>query len=345
MGIRIGPFGQLKDGREAELITLTNQKGESVSLTNFGAHIVSILVRDRGGALGEVCLGQDNAQAYAARNIGYMGGTIGRYANRIGGSSFDMDGVRYSVSANEGANSLHGGRDGFDQKLWKYETDKNSVLMRYTSPDMEEGYPGELRCEVRFSFDDESRLTIEYSAVSDRDTQVNLTNHAYFNLSEGEDIRSHSLQILADQVLEVNEELIPTGRMLDVAGTPFDLRKPSPVAEAWEKPAHPMFDGAKGFDVAYVLGRSEGLRKAAVLLCDETGREMSVLTDQVGIQCYSGQGLDCAGRGGRHYGPFAGLALETQRHPDTPNHPNFGSARLKAGEEYRAVTVYAFAVR
>lgn len=345
MSVQISPFGQTKDGRRAELITIFNGKGESVSLTNFGAHIVSIKVLDKSGALGEACLGQDSAEAYAQRDIGYMGGTIGRYANRIGGSSFEMNGRRYGVYANEGANSLHGGKDGFDQKLWSYETSENSVLMRYTSSDMEEGYPGELKAEVRFSFDDASRLSIDYGAETDRDTQISLTNHAYFNLGSGRDILSHSLQIFGDEILEVDAELIPTGKMLPVEGTLFDLRQPEVIGNAWKKPAHPMFEGAKGFDVAYVLHQGKGLRKAAVLACAESGREMTVLTDLPGIQCYTGQGLNCTGRGGKKYEAFGGVALETQQHPDTPNHANFGSALLKAGEKYRTTTVYAFNVK
>lgn len=343
MSVEIRPFGHDRQGRNAELITLTNKKGESVSLTNFGAHIVSVKVLDNQGAIGEVCLGQDSADSYTARDIGYMGGTIGRYANRIGGASFVMNGKRFRVGANEGANSLHGGREGFDQKLWSYETDENSVVMRYTSPDMDEGFPGELKTELRFSFDDEARLTIEYSAASDRDTQISLTNHAYFNLGD-RDVLGHSLRIRADRVLEVNGELIPTGKMLPVEGTPFDLRESSLVGDAWKKPAHPMFEGAKGFDVAYVLDERRELREVAELSCALSGRRMKVLTDLPGVQCYSGQGLSCLGHGGRPYRAFAGLALETQQHPDTPNHPGFGSALLKAGERYRTTTVYAFSV-
>ncbi len=345
MGVSIRPFGLDPQGNAVDLITITNARGESIGLSNYGAHIVSIKVCDRKGEIGEVSLGQESAEGYARRDIGYMGGTIGRYANRIGGAAFEMDGTRFQVTPNEGNNTLHGGTDGFNRKLWAYEIKEGKVITRYTSPHMEEGFPGELKAQVSFSFDDEANLEIEYKAVSDRDTQVNLTNHAYFNLGYGQDILSHTLQIKADELLEVDEELIPTGRLLPVSDTPFDARQSFVIGDAWKRPKHPMFEGAKGFDAAYVLHKASGLREAAVLYAPDSGRQMSVLTDLPGIQCYSGQGLDCPARGGGRYKAFSGIALETQQHPDTPNHPHFGSTRLRTGDEYTAKTVYAFSVK
>lgn len=345
MSVKVQPFGFDPNNRKAALIIITNAKGESISLTNFGAHLVSVKVLDRRGNIGDICLGQDSAEDYVSRDIGYMGGTIGRYANRIGGAGFEMNGMRYRVTANEGNNTLHGGLDGFDQRLWSYETDENSVAMRYTSPHMEEGFPGEMKTKVVFSFDDEARLMIKYHAICDRDTQVSLTNHAYFNLGYGGDILSHTLRINSGCILEVDGELIPTGEILSVAGTPFDLREAVSVGDGWQKPGHPMFEGAKGYDVAYVLDEGEGVREAAVLYSPDSGRQLNVLTDLPGIQCYSGQGLDCPAKGGGRYKAFAGIALETQQHPDTPNHPNFGSTLLKAGDEYKTTTVYAFSVK
>lgn len=345
MSVTVLPFGCDPQGKQADLIVLSNTKGESVGLTNFGAHIVSVKVLDKEGNLGEVCLGQDSAEGYARRDIGYMGGTVGRYANRIGGAAFEMDGIRYPITANEGRNTLHGGRDGFDQKLWAYETGDNSVTMRYTSAHMEEGFPGELSTQVVFCFDEQANLRIDYKASSDRDTQVSLTNHAYFNLGHGTDILTHTLQIKGNSFLDVDGELIPTGKVLPVEGTPFDAVRPVAVGGAWKKPSHSMFEGAKGFDVAYVLFEEAGLREAAVLYAPDSGRQMTVLTDLPGIQCYSGQGLDCPGHGGQRYGAYAGIALETQQHPDTPNHPGFGSTRLRAGDEYKTATVYTFSIR
>ncbi|NLC32859.1 MAG: galactose mutarotase [Clostridiales bacterium] len=344
MSITITPFGQTPQGERADLITVTNKKGESASFTNFGAHIVSIKVQDKFGNLGEVCLGQDDAAQYARSDIGYMGGTIGRYGNRIAGAQFELNGKVYHLYANDGANTLHGGQFGFDQKLWEYELSDNSILMYYTSPDMEEGFPGELKVQVRFHFDEESQLSIDYEAISDQDTQVNLTNHAYFNLGHGEDILNHTLQIDADDFVEVDDDLIPTGELQPVEGTVYDLRQPVLLGEALKRRDHDMFLSAKGFDAAFVLNEKE-FHQAAVLQAPDTGRSMKVWTDQPGVQCYSGQGLNCSGHDGIMYGPYAGIALETQQHPDTLHHPTFGSTLLKAGDLYKTKTVYAFSAQ
>ena len=344
MSITIIPFGQAPQGERADLITITNARGESASFTNFGAHLVSIKVLDKSGNLGEVCLGQDDASQYARSDIGYMGGTIGRYGNRIAGAKFELNGETYQLFANNGPNTLHGGQFGFNQKLWDYELSDNSILMYYTSPNMEEGFPGELKVQIRFRFDEESQVSIEYEAKSDQDTQVNLTNHAYFNLGNGEDILNHTLQITADAFVEVDEELIPTGELAPVDGTVYDLRQPVMLSKAMKRQDDDMFVAANGFDVGFVLN-GHGLREAAVLQAEDTGRSMKVLTDQPGIQCYSGQGLNCSGHGGMMYGSYDGIALETQAHPDTLHHPDFGSTLLKAGDLYKTTTVYAFSAQ
>lgn len=343
MRVDIRPFGKDPAGQPADLITLTNARGESVSLTNFGGHIVSLMVLDRAAKLGEVCLGQDSAEDYARRDIGYMGGTIGRYGNRIGGAAFTLNGEEYPLYANDGRNTLHGGKEGFNRKLWAYQVEDNSVVMRYTSPHMEEGYPGELKVTVRFTFSEQAELRIDYRATTDRDTQLNLTNHAYFNLGDSPDILGHTLWIDADQVIEVDGELIPTGAMLPVEGTPYDLRTPQPLGEAMQREDNAMFAAAKGFDIGYVLNGS-GMRQIARLHDPDSGRVMTVSTDQPGVQCYSGQGFNCGGRAGHRYCAYAGIALETQQHPDTLHQPAFGSTLLKAGDVYQTATVYAFSV-
>ncbi len=325
----------------ADLITLTNSRGESVSLCNYGAHIVSVRVLDQTGQLGEVCLGQDTLAGYAIGDKGYMGATIGRYGNRIAGAGFEMDGIRYLLHANNGPNTLHGGREGFDKRRFSYTLGEGSVTMRYVSPHLEEGFPGNLDTQVTFSFNDQAELRIDYHAVSDQDTQINLTNHVYFNLGDGADILDHHLQILADRVVEVDDALIPTGHLIPVEGTPFDLRQPQLLKDMMARTDNAMFNNAKGFDIGYVL-QGEGMREIATFSLEDTGRTMRVLTDQPGVQCYSGQMFNCSGRGGRHYGPYAGLALETQQHPDTVHHPAFGSTRLQAGDVYQTSTVYAF---
>jgi aldose 1-epimerase len=347
MSVSVTFFGTTPHGHLVDWITLTNTIGASVSFINFGAHIVSIKVPDRKGSLGDVALGMDSLPEYIATGNGYMGATIGRYANRIAGASFMMNGQEYKLYANNGANTLHGGRKGFDKRLWSFETastaGEDSITMHYISPDMEEGYPGQLRVTVTFRWDDACRLRIDYSAVADKDTIVNLTNHSYFNLGPDHDIKSHSLQILGDKVIAAGEDLIPTGMMVPVENTPYDLRQPKRLGEVLTRSDDPMFVAAKGFDIGYVLpGRD--LREVAKLHDSGSGRMMKVLTDQPGVQCYSGQGFDCQGRGGVHYGPYAGIALETQQHPDTVHQPGFGDTTLRAGQVYRTSTVYAFSI-
>lgn len=337
--VRPMPAGEID--LSADLITLTNSRGESVSLCNYGAHIVSIRVLDKRGQIGEVCLGQDTLAGYVIGDKGYMGATIGRYGNRIAGASFEMDGISYLLHANNGPNTLHGGREGFDKRRFSYALGEGSVTMRYISPHLEEGFPGTLDTQVTFSFNDQAELRIDYHAISDQDTQINLTNHVYFNLGTDSDILNHRLQILADRVVEVDDALIPTGHMVPVDDTPYDLRQPQLLREMMARTDNAMFTAAKGYDIGYVL-QGEGMREIAALSLEDTGRVLRVLTDQPGVQCYSGQMFDCTGRGGMHYGAYAGLALETQQHPDTVHHPAFGSTRLQAGDTYSTSTVYAF---
>ncbi|MHC1785932.1 MAG: aldose epimerase family protein [Christensenellales bacterium] len=348
MGILVKPFGMTPDGEKADLITLSNRSGASVSLLSLGAHLVSVRVPDKAGRLKDVTLGMDSLAEYLETTKGYMGATVGRYANRIGGAAFTLNGKTYSLFANNGANTLHGGKIGFDKKLWRYETfsqgGRDSVRLSYTSPDMEEGFPGNMEVSVTFSWDDACQLRLDYGAASDQDTLVNLTNHAYFNLGDAPDIKGHTLQIAGDRIIAVGSNLIPTGEMKPVDGTPYDLRQAVLLGEALARTDDAMFVAVRGFDVGYVLPGS-GLREVARLHDPASGRLMKVLTDQPGVQCYSGQGFNCTGRGGVHYGPYAGLALETQQHPDSIHHPHFGDTTLRAGASYATSTIYAFEVQ
>ena len=337
--VRPMPAGEID--LSADLITLTNSRGESVSLCNYGAHIVSIRVLDKRGQIGEVCLGQDTLAGYVIGDKGYMGATIGRYGNRISGAAFTLNGEEYALYANDGCNTLHGGQEGFNRKLWAYEVEGNSVIMRYTSPDMEEGFPGALSVEVRFTFGEDAALRIDYLARTDKETHVNLTNHAYFNLAGEGSIRSHTLQVLADTVTATTEDLIPTGDFQPVAGTPYDLREPRLLGEALAQKGNAMFDSALGFDINYVL-RGEGFREVAVLAHPGSGRVLRVLTDQPGLQVYSGQGNEGEYKIPALSGSYTGIALETQHFPDSVNQPRFPSTVLKAGEEYKTRTVYRF---
>ncbi len=348
MSISKRPFGVDLIGRQMTLYTMTNRAGASVSVLDFGAHLVSIRVPGRDGKLSDVCLGYDSFEDYD-RKPSFLGATVGRYANRIGGAKFTLNGKTYPLFANDGANTLHGGREGFDKKWWKGETleadGEDAVIFTYVAHDMEEGFPGKMHVQVTFAWDDACRLTIRYLAQADKDTVINLTNHAYFNLAGEGTMLRHVLKVNADCVTDVDGGLIPTGEMLDVTGTPLDLRQGAVIGERIERQKeHRLLEGVNGFDCNYVL-KGEGLKEAGVLCDPESGRVMTVLTTEPGMQVYSGQGLNTAGRGGAEYGPYAGVALETQHFPDSPNKPAFPTTTLKAGDTYKSTTMYCFGVK
>lgn len=345
MSIVVSPFGRSPSGMPVHKITMTRQQ-ISVSLVDFGAHLASVICPDRTGKLGDVCLGFDNLTGYATHGHSYIGATVGRYANRIGGAAFTLNQKEYRLFANDGENTLHGGKEGFDKKLWTHQAEKmpsfDRVTMSYISRDGEEGFPGTLRVQVTFQLDDAARLTIAYTAESDLDTVVNLTNHAYFNLACKGDVLGHLIKIDADSVVETEDDLIPTGVLMPVGGTVYDLREVQRIGDVIvRKQEHPMFSATDGFDSCYVLN-GNGMRACAWVREPVSGRELTVYTDQPGLQFYSGQGLDCQGKGGVHYGAYAGLALETQHYPDSINQPAFPSTALKAGDVYRTKTIYQF---
>ena len=335
-------LGQDSLGRSDQLLHLQNDRGIRVTLSNFGARLISILSPDKNGQLADVCLGFDSLTDYQTRR-GYLGATVGRWANRIAGASFQLNGKTYALAANNGANTLHGGLEGFDKKFWDVVyADAQAVTFFYLSKDGEEGFPGSLRCQVRFSLDEAGRLAIAYEATCDQDTVLNLTNHAYFNLAGAGTIHDHLLQVHAQAVTEATPDLIPTGRLLPVAGTPYDLCKPTRLSDSLARVGEqPMFDSARGFDIHYVVDGS-GFREAAILHHPASGRVLRVFTDQPGMQVYTGQGLKGLGKGGREHLPYSGIALETQHHPDAVHQPHFPSTVLMAGEVFRSQTVYQF---
>ena len=348
MSITQKPFGIDQIGRQMTLYTMTNKLGASVSVLDFGAHIVSVKVPDRNGKLSEVCLGFDTLEEYDQKPS-FLGATIGRVGNRIGGAKFTLNGTEYTLFKNDGPNTLHGGREGFDKKWWRGETleadGEDTVIFTYVAHDMEEGFPGKLHVQVTFAWDDQCRLSIRYLSQSDNDTVVNLTNHSYWNLSDKDTMLDHTLLVNADCVTDVDEGLIPTGEFLAVGGTPLDLRAPKIIGDgvARRKECR-LIDAVDGYDVNYVLN-GEGMKEAGVLRDPDSGREMRVLTTEPGMQVYSGQGLNTTGHGGKVYGAYAGVALETQHYPDSPNHPNFPTITLKAGDTYQTTTIYAFSVK
>ncbi len=347
MSIQKSFFGRLPDGREASLYTLTAPDGSSAAVTDFGAHLVSVKVPDRNGTLAEVCLGFDCAEHYAVRG-GSIGASVGRYANRIGRGVFTLNGDTYHLYINNGENCLHGGKEGFDKRMFTAEPleKENTVVFSYVSPDMEEGFPGEMHLEIAFTWSPDHTLTIRYMASSSRDTVVNLTNHAYWNLNGSTDAKDQVLTVCSRRTTEVDDGLIPTGKILDISGTLLDLTGGRTVKEILSRAEESApVRLVNGLDFNYCLSDDPGLKEAARLYDPASGREMTVLTTEPAIQAYSGQGLCTDGHGGASYGPFAGIALETQHYPDSPNHPEFPTTVLKAGDTFASLTAYRFSVR
>ncbi len=352
MGITRRPFGITESGIPVELFTLENGGGMKASITNYGGTIVSISVPDRNGIFEDVCLGFDSLDGYLGIHP-YFGGIIGRYANRISNARFSLGGTDYNLSRNDGHNQLHGGSSGFDRKTWSAVIEGASgdqaLSLRYVSPDGEEGYPGALATKVAYSLDADGGLRIEYTATCDRDTVINLTNHAYFNLAgqNGSDILDHELLLRADFFTPVSESMIPTGKIEPVVDTPMDFRQPVSMGLRIREAYPQLRFGPGGYDHNWVLDRSgQGLELAARVRHPDSGRVLEVWTTEPAIQFYSGNYLDAAlrGKSGIAYGKHSGFCLETQHYPDSPNQPAFPSTVLKAGEVFRSTTVYRFRV-
>lgn len=350
MAIKTKPFGNLPDGRAVTLYTLVNAIGASVSVIDYGAIFTSIVVPDKDGKLADVALGFDNLPAYLGDHA-CMGDTVGRYGNRIALGRFTLDGKTIQLNCNDGANHLHGGFVGFSKKMWTAEQKpgkgEDSLVLRMTSPDGEENYPGTLDVTLTCTWDDACRLTLHYEAVTDKPTLCNLTNHTYFNLAGHAHgtVRDHVLTIESDATTAVGAGLIPTGELADVTGTPLDMRKGKLLGEGLDlAETCPALIEAGGYDHNFALRKGEAMGLAAHLVCPQTGRVMDVLTDQPGIQLYTACMTDVGGgKDGAHYGKYCGLCLETQHFPDSPNHPQFpGTTELRPGERYDTTTVYAF---
>ena len=327
------------DGRDVSLYTLKNTDGFEVVITNYGGAVVSLLAPDRDGSFGDIVLGFDTLEEYVQNPL-YFGGLIGRYANRIARGKFALDGVEYQLTQNDGVNHLHGGFRGFDKCVWevKEETSESSPVLHleYLSADGEEGYPGNLQANVTYALAG-NELRIDYTATTDRDTIVNLTNHSYFNLAGRGDILSHELTLNADAFTPVSEDLIPTGEVRAVANTAWDFRQGKRIGKD--------LAAAGGYDHNFVLRDWDKSLRPAVRLYEHTsGRVLEILTDQPGIQFYSGNFLDgsFAGKRGVVYNKYAALALEPQHFPDSPNHANFPSTVLRSGEVYRHTSLYRF---
>jgi len=342
-------FGKMPDGTAVEIYTLKDSKIEA-QITTYGGIIVSLKVPDRSGKPADIVLGFDDLDGYVYnfnhKGTAFFGALIGRYANRIAHATFMLDGQKYDLPKNDGDNSLHGGPHGFNNVVWKGRAIPNGVELTYLSKDGEAGYPGNLTAVVRYTLIDSS-LRIEYSATTDKDTVLNLTNHSYFNLTgHPTEILGHQLMLHASRFTPVDATLIPTGELRSVASTPFDFRKPTAIG-ARINGADEQLQRGHGYDHNWVLDGNGKLAEAAELYEPGSGRVMRVLTDQPGIQFYSGNFLDgtVKGKGGLSYQRRTGLCLETQHFPDSPNHPSFPSTELKPGEKFHSVTVFSFSAR
>ncbi|MDX5481516.1 MAG: galactose mutarotase [Hymenobacteraceae bacterium] len=345
MEIKKESFGAAPDGQEVHLYTLTNASGMTVKITNYGAIVTSIITPDREGNMGEVALGFDNVNGYVP-NDPHFGGIVGRYANRIAKGKFTLNGNTYTLATNNAPNHLHGGNTGFDRVVWIAEEvpSENAIRLTYVSKDGEEGYPGNLRAVVTYTLTDDNGLRIDYEATTDKATPVNLTNHSYFNLSAGQeqDILNHVVTINADQFTATDETLIPTGELKSVKGTPYDFTNPTRVGERIEN-----LQGY-GYDLNYVVRDGDkDLVHAATVEDPATGRMLEVYTTQPGIQLYTAYHLDgsLTGHNNTTYNRYAGLCLEAQHFPDSPNQESFPSAVIRPGEKYSETTVYKFGVK
>ncbi len=337
----VEPFGTLTSGESVERVRLSSPLLE-VEVMTFGARIISILAPDASGALGEVTLGLADLAAYE-NDRAYLGATIGRYANRIAGGRFMLDGRTCQVPPNEQPNALHGGTDGFDRRLWTLEVGTGAeVRMRRTSPDGEMGFPGDLDVTVTFSVVGRD-LSVEYEARTTQPTVVNLTNHTYLNLAGGGSVEEHRVTIDADHYLPVDDALIPTGEVASVDGSPFDLRETRRIGGRL-RVGHPQLRLARGYDHTFVLPPSDGPRRAARVEDPASGRAIELWTDRPGMQFYTGNFLDgtLVGRDGTTYRQTDACCLEPQHFPDAPNHPTFPSTVLRPNDVYRAYDVYRF---
>ncbi|HTC50181.1 MAG TPA: aldose epimerase family protein [Candidatus Aquilonibacter sp.] len=343
------PFGKMPDGTAVEIYTLTGGAYEA-RIATYGGVLVSFKGPDRNGKIADVLLGFDDLDGYVANFNGpanaFFDAIIGRYANRIAHGSFTLDGQKYSLPRNNGDNTLHSGPHGFNNVVWKAKPIPHGVELTYLSKDGEAGFPGNLTATVRYTLT-KGDLRIEYSATTDKNTVVNLTNHAYFNLAGQGDILNHQLTLHASHFTPVDSGLIPTGELRPVGSTPFDFRKPTAVGDRINANDEQLHLG-HGYDHNWVLdGKGGRLSEAAEVYDPASGRVLKVLTDQPGIQFYSGNFLDGSlkGKAGKPYQQHAALCLETQHYPDSPNHPDFPTTELKPGERYHTVTVYSLSAR
>lgn len=345
-------FGKLSNGSEVYEYTLTNTKGMKARIINYGAIVVSLDVPDKSGILGDVILGYDNLEGYVGDKT-FQGSIVGRYGNRIGKGKFSLEGKEYQLSLNDGANHLHGGTNGFNKVLWTAESVENltdpALKLTYISKDGEEGYPGTVTLQATYTITKDNELKVDYTGTTDKFTILNPTHHSYFNLTgnPAKTILDHELVIIADKTTEVGPGLITTGKLTDVTNTPMDFRKLTKIGTRINADDSQLKLGL-GYDHNWVLNNyHKQVRKVVELYDPQSGRLMEVLTDQPGMQFYSGNFLNGSikGKKGINYQYRTGLCLEAQKFPDSPNKSEFPSATLKPGETYKQTTIYKFSTK
>lgn len=350
MSVEICNFGKLENGNTAKLFTLTNSNNITAKLTNYGAILVSLFVPDKNGNLSDVVLGFDSLEKYINDNNGSFGATVGRNSNRIGNACFTLNGITYTLDKNErNKNNLHSGFNQYKNRLWDYRIneDNNSISFNLLSPDGDQGFPGNFNVSVTYTLTNDNELKIEYLGNCDKDTIANMTNHSYFNLSghNGKTAIDEELYISADKFLEVDNESIPTGNMLNVENTPMDFRIPKKISLEIESNFEQL-NLTSGYDHSFVLNKPKGvLEKIATLSDKESGRIMDVYTDCVAVQFYAGNFIEeckAVGKENCIYKNRSGICLETGFLPNSINQENFDSPVLKAGEKYKSTTIYKF---
>ena len=345
-------FGKTADGQQVDLYTLHNTRGAEAKITNYGAIVTSLKVADRNGKFDDVVLGFNDFDSYL-KNDPYFGAIVGRYGNRIAKGRFTLNGVEYKLATNNGENHLHGGIKGFDKVVWTAHEMKSpagpAVVLTYLSKDGEEGYPGNLNVRVVYTLTNNNELKIDYTATTDKDTVANLTHHSYFNLAgEGNgDILNHLVTINATRFVPTDAGSIPTGKLMSVAGTPFDFLKPMAIGARINQDDEQLKFGS-GYDHTWVInGRPGVLRQAASAYEATSGRVMQVWTTEPGVQFYTGNFLDGTktGKSGKVYQRRFGFCFETQHYPDSPNHPAFPTTTIRKGQTFKSTTIYRFSSR
>ncbi len=352
-GLDPSDFEREIDGKQTKFYTLINANGVEITFTNFGQRLISLYVPDKNGEFDDVVLGPSNLDGFMTPGGAYFGSVIGRYSNRIGKGEYELNGTKYSLAKNNNGNHLHGGNKGFNAVVWHVDQHSDeSIIFSRTSPDMEEGFPGNLKVTVSYRLTDDNELKIDYQATTDKTTVVNLTHHSFFNLG-GEasgSIADHITMINADAFTPVDEGLIPTGEIRKVEGTPFDFREAKPIGQDIETDTEQIKFG-KGYDHNFVLNKEplneDGLALAAKVIDPKSGRTMEVYTNEPGIQFYTGNFMDGSytGKAGKPYVFRGTFCLETQHFPDSPNKPDFPSTVLEPGEIYNSSCTYKFGVQ